>query len=202
MSVEEPKIEEITENQETNEQAEVSQQEIPEGAQVRIISKNEKKARAAILKLDLKKVKGISRVTFRKKGNYILAISAPEVYRTPAGSYVVFGEAEVEDLNKRYAETAAAQQAAQQAAQSAGQSVDAEGTPSKDPASITADLEASANAPNKEDDDDDEEVDATGVDSADIDIVVEQTGVSRNKAIKALKTHNGDMVNAIMSLSS
>lgn len=50
---------------------------------------------------------------------------------------------------------------------------------------------------NEEDDD----VDATGLDENDIKMVVDQAGVSRGKAIKALKTHNGDIVNAIMELT-
>lgn len=172
-------------------------EEIPEGAEVSILSKNEKKARKALLKLGLKAVPGITRVTFKRKGNYILAIESPEVFKSPAGAYVVFGEAKVDDLNKRYAEAAAAQEAAQEAAAP-------EGGASKDPASITADLEAAAATGDagKEAEDDNEDVDATGVDEADIELVMEQTNVSRGKAVKALKEHNGDMVNAIMSLSA
>lgn len=43
------------------------------------------------------------------------------------------------------------------------------------------------------------EVDATGVDEQDIDTVMKQTSCSRAKAVKALKEHNGDIVNAIMA---
>lgn len=45
------------------------------------------------------------------------------------------------------------------------------------------------------------EVDATGVDEQDIDTVMKQTSCSKAKAIKALKEHNGDIVNAIMAAS-
>ena len=38
-----------------------------------------------------------------------------------------------------------------------------------------------------EDDEDDEEVDATGVEAKDIELVMSQANVSRSKAIKALK---------------
>ncbi|KAG7766716.1 hypothetical protein KL946_001904 [Ogataea haglerorum] len=177
---------------------EIVEEQIPDGAEVHVLSKNEKKARQMILKLGLKQVKGITRVTFRKKGNFILAIDNPEVYRSAAGSYVVFGEAKVEDLNKRYAEAAAAQEAAQQAAAAVK-----EGGAPKDPESITADLQAASLADKSAPaEDDDEEVDETGLDSGDIEIIVEQTNVSRAKAVKALKEHNGDMVNAIMSLTS
>ena len=47
-----------------------------------------------------------------------------------------------------------------------------------------------------------EEVDETGVEPHDIDLVMTQAGVSRSKAVKALKTHNGDIVGAIMELTT
>ena len=47
-------------------------------------------------------------------------------------------------------------------------------------------------------DDDDEEVDATGVEPKDIELVMTQANVSRSKAIKALKGADGDIVSAIM----
>lgn len=43
-----------------------------------------------------------------------------------------------------------------------------------------------------------EPVDETGVNPTDIDLVVSQTKASRAAAVKALKAHNGDIVNAIM----
>ena len=53
----------------------------------------------------------------------------------------------------------------------------------------------------EEDDDDDEEVDETGVEAKDIELVQAQASVSRKKAIKALKESDNDIVNAIMALS-
>merc|ERR1712043_60472 len=52
-----------------------------------------------------------------------------------------------------------------------------------------------------EDDEDDEEVDATGVEAKDIELVMSQANVSRSKAIKALKNNTNDIVNAIMELT-
>merc|ERR1739836_215447 len=60
----------------------------------------------------------------------------------------------------------------------------------------TADLASSA-----EEEEDGEEVDATGVEEKDIEIVVTQSNVSRNRAIKALKNNNNDIINAIMELT-
>ena len=95
------------------------------------------------------------------------------------------------------AQQAQQQELAKAAAAASGETVD------KSPEAITADLEAALLQDNKieEVDDDDEAVDETGLDAKDIDIIVEQTQVSRGKAAKALRKHKGDMVNAIMELS-
>lgn len=175
----------------------MSIEEIPQGSEVTIIPKAEKKARDALLKLGLKPLKEISRVTFRKKNNTILAIDKPDVFKTQGGSYIIFGEAKVEDLNKRYQEAMAAQEAAKEVN-------DAVNEPKDDlAASIQNDLKKASLEDKAEtaDADDDEAADATGLEESDITVIMEQTNTSRNKAIKALKEHNGDIVNAIMSLS-
>lgn len=183
----------------------MSIEEIPQGADVSILSKNEKKARELIKKLNLKQIKGITRVTFKQRGNLIYAIDQPDVFRSSAGTYVVFGEAKVDDMNKRIAE--AQQQQAQQDALSkaAGETGEAgeAGEEDKSQDAITADLEKASLNTNKieEEEADDGEVDESGLDAKDIDIIVEQTQVSRAKAVKALRVHDGDMVNAIMELS-
>jgi nascent polypeptide-associated complex subunit alpha len=47
-------------------------------------------------------------------------------------------------------------------------------------------------------DDDDEEVDEEGIEANDIEMVMSQAGVSRSKAVKALRANNNDIVNSIM----
>jgi len=42
------------------------------------------------------------------------------------------------------------------------------------------------------------QVDDTGVEAKDIELVMSQTGVSRNRAIRALKDNQFDIVNAVM----
>lgn len=181
-------------------------EEIPQGAEVAVISKNEKKARALIAKLNLKKVDGISRVTYKRKGNQIYAIDNPEVYKSTAGTYVVFGEAKLEDLTQRL-------QQAEAQAQASGvlpaehdhdhdHGHDHDHEHAKDPASITADLQAASLNDKQPEEDDDEDVDDSDVSPSDVDIIVEQTGVSRAKAIKVLRKHDGDIVNAIMEIST
>lgn len=152
-------------------------------------SRSEKKARKAMSKLGLKQVTGISRVTMRKSKNIIFVISKPDVYKSPASdTYIVFGEAKVEDLSHQAQMAAADKFKLNQAAQAAQGAAD-------------AGLAASAAKkvpPTVAEEDDDEEVDATGIEEKDIEIVIAQSNVSRKKAIKALKNNNNDIINAIM----
>ena len=73
-------------------------------------NRSEKKSRKAMLKLGMKPVGGIIRVTIKKNKNMLFVISKPDVFKSPASeSYVIFGEAKIEDLNAQ-AQSMAAQQ--------------------------------------------------------------------------------------------
>jgi len=146
-------------------------------------SRSEKKARKAIQRLGLKQVTGVTRVTIRKTKNILFVIKKPDVYKSPTGdTYIVFGEAKIEDLS---------QQAQVQAAEKF-----------KEPEPVNpAVSDTKVEAADAEVSDDDEEVDETGVEEKDIELVIQQSNVSRNKAIKALKKNDGDIVNAIMELT-
>ena len=63
-------------------------------------------------------------------------------------------------------------------------------------------MQAVEDAPKTDDaGDDDGDEDAGDLDENDIELVVKQAGVSKAKAIKALKSNDNDVVNAIMALS-
>eukprot|EP00929_Paragymnodinium_shiwhaense_P041184 TRINITY_DN213_c0_g2_i2.p1 TRINITY_DN213_c0_g2~~TRINITY_DN213_c0_g2_i2.p1 ORF type:complete len:209 (-),score=107.42 TRINITY_DN213_c0_g2_i2:126-752(-) len=144
----------------------------------------EKKSRKAIAKLGMKPVPGITRVTVKKSKNILFVIAKPDVHKAQGSeTYVIFGEAKIEDLS---AQAQAA--AAQQFGGNAGAAADAS-------AGTTAAAAAVA-------DDDGEEVDESGVEAKDIELVISQAGCSRAKAVKALKANNNDIVEAIMQLSS
>ncbi|KAF9198343.1 hypothetical protein BGZ49_000851, partial [Haplosporangium sp. Z 27] len=145
----------------------------------RVPSKNERKARQALSKLGLVKVKGVTRVTIRRSNNPITAISQPEVFRSlNSDTYIVFGEAVQEDLNSLQSQL----QAAQDVLKDSAEAPEAAATP------------AAA-------EEDDEVVDEEGVSKEDIELVIAQANVSRSKAVKALKANNNDIVNAIMELT-
>jgi len=154
-------------------------------------SRQEKKARKAIQKLGLKLVPGITRVVIKKTKTMLFAINNPEVFQT-AGSdtYVVFGEAKVEDLGQNQQMQAAQQlQKAQQEA--AARQAAAAVVQTAKPTLIEEEIE----------DEDDDEVDVEGLEEKDIDLVVQQANCSKSKAVKSLRNNNGDIVNAIMELT-
>merc|ERR1719230_1285603 len=76
----------------------------------------EKKSRKAVQKLGMKPVPGIVRVTVKKSKNILFVISQPDVHKSPnSDTYIIFGEAKIEDLSAQ-AQASAAQQFTQQSA--------------------------------------------------------------------------------------
>ncbi|KAK5048066.1 GAL4 enhancer protein [Exophiala bonariae] len=169
---------------------------IPAGSAVAVHSRNEKKARKAIGKLGLKHVPGITRVTLRRPKGILFVISNPDVYRSPtSNTWIIFGEAKIEDLNSQSQAAAAQQLAAAEAANAdhSGHDHDHDHDHGKGKAVEDKKVE--------EEDDDDEEVDDSGLEAKDIELVMTQASVSRKKAVKALKENGNDIVNSIMALS-
>lgn len=77
----------------------------PKGAKQ---NRNEKKARKAVQKLGMKPVPSIMRVTVKKSKNILFVISKPDVHKSPSSNtYVIFGEAKIEDLNAQAQQQAA-----------------------------------------------------------------------------------------------
>merc|ERR1712036_122258 len=153
-------------------------------------SRGEKKARKIMSKLGLKQVAGVSRVTIRKSKNILFVINKPDVYKNPASdTYIVFGEAKIEDLSQQAQIDAAKKFNAAEAP--VPSEMGAQGTTGAVPGGQPAIPE----------DDEDEEVDEDGVEANDIDLVMSQANVSRSKAVKALKNNSNDVVNAIMELT-
>merc|ERR1712131_530087 len=142
-------------------------------------SRAERKTKKAMMKLGLAPVEGINRVVLRKDKTLLFVVPNPEVFRK-GDSWVVLGEARVEDPNQRAREMAAKKMAEQQAVK----------TPAKPvPTTIS------------EEDEEGADVAADGVEEKDIELVMQQAGCSRSKAISALKSNGNDIVNAIMELT-
>jgi nascent polypeptide-associated complex subunit alpha len=169
----------------------------------------EKKARKAIAKLGLRPIQGILRVTIRKSKNILFVIQKPDVYKSPASdTYIVFGEAKIEDLSQR-AQIAAANQF-----KNIGQNQTTNNQTSNEQITnqlnnnekTLTDKNTNIQTTNKtetiqEETDEDEQVDSEGIEENDIQLVMSQSKTSRSKAIKALRKCNNDIVNAIMELA-
>lgn len=142
--------------------------------------KGDRKIKKALLKLGLSKVEGVNRVTIRQKDNYILVVKEPQVYSSKecSSSYVIFGEISINDE-----------------------------TPS-----TGADLSNIAKGPETNttnekpveivENDDDAPVSEEGIDPENIQTVIDETKCSRQKAVKALKNNNNDVVSAILELNN
>ena len=71
-----------------------------------------------------------------------------------------------------------------------------------DVASMIPNSDASEAAAVAQEEDEDDDVDETGVEAKDVELVMTQAGVSKAKATKALKANDGDIVSAIMELTT
>merc|ERR1711972_680843 len=148
-------------------------------------NRSEKKSRKAVQKLGMKPVPGIVRVTVKKSKSILFVISKPDVHKSPTSdTYIVFGEAKIEDLSAQAQASAAQQFTAAPEATDASKGDDAD----------TAKIE--------EIDDDAGEVDEAGIEPKDIELVMSQVSCSKAKAVAALRANNNDIVEAIMQLSS
>ncbi|KAK2196308.1 bifunctional Nascent polypeptide-associated complex NAC domain/Nascent polypeptide-associated complex subunit alpha-like [Babesia duncani] len=152
-------------------------------------NKNERKARKALSKLGLKHVEEIKKVCIKKGKDVFFVIRNPDVYKLPnSDTYVVFGEAKVEDLSAE-SQSEAAQRLSQ----------------------LTAALSSKDNAPTSAPMPEDQPLDSrppvpamteSQLNPGDIDLVMKQVGCSREVAVQALVANKGDIVESIMQLSS
>lgn len=141
-------------------------------------SRTEKKARKQMKSLGMKQLTGINRVTVKKAKNILFVISSPDVFKSPASdTYIIFGDAKIEDINSQAAAAAAQQFKAPEE----------EGDDDM-PSLVDAD-------------EDDDNVDTTGLDQDEIDTIMQQTSCSKARAVSALRKHQ-HVVDAILSIDS
>ncbi|XP_052053951.1 NAC-alpha domain-containing protein 1 [Apodemus sylvaticus] len=149
-------------------------------------SRSEKKARKAMSKLGLRQIQGVTRVTIQKSKNILFVIAKPDVFKSPASdTYVVFGEAKIEDLS-------------QQAHKAAAEKFK---VPSESSALGPELAPGPRVRPECEEQEEEDEVEEAGLEPRDIELVMAQANVSRAKAVRALKDNHSDIVNAIMELT-
>ncbi|CAK72687.1 unnamed protein product (macronuclear) [Paramecium tetraurelia] len=140
-------------------------------------NRGEKKFRKAMLKLGMKPVAGINRVTIKRGKQFLLYIDNPEVLKSAnvENSYIVIGEAKVHDptgqIGKKEAENLAQQVPKQEE--------------NKEPKPAESTEQAS-----------DE-----GIPAESIKMVMEHCKCDRSKAVEALRKSDNDTVQAILALT-
>lgn len=170
------------EDGDTSSSSDTEANDVAADSNVQVFSRLEMKARKQILKHGLKQVEGIVRVTLCRLKSILIVICNPEVYKYPnSDTYIVFGQIKVEDINSQ-AQLNAAQQLTYSTEQNIKES------------SITE-------INNNEARDVEVDLDESGLQQKDIELVMDQTKVSRSRAIEALRENDGDIVNAIMSIA-
>jgi len=173
----------------------------------------EKKSRKAMLKLGMRQVPGVMRMSVKKSGQVLFVINRPDVYKSPnaESTYVVFGEAKTEDSAAAQQQAAMAAAAQQQKLRMGGAGAGGDANVAAAAEAMKAQAQAQAAASGAEEtltkepktaagDEAASPTDEEGVEAKDIELVVSQAGCSRAKAVKALKENDNDLVNAIMSL--
>ena len=144
--------------------------------------KAEKKVRKALSKLGMVKVDGVNRVTMKQKDSYILYVKEPEVFSSPQNpnSFIIFGEITFEDHEKKLTQDTIEQ-------------LKKEGEKLR---TVTENKEE----PKVEVVPEGEELNEEGLEKEAIETVMNEGKCSRQAAIKALRAHNGDPVEALLEV--
>ena len=152
--------------------------------EVKPSGKAEKKVRKALSKLGMTKIEGVNRVTMKQKDSYILYVKEPEVFCSSQNpnSYIVFGELTFEDSERKLAQETIAE-------------LKKEGEKLK---TVTEKKEE----PNGEVVQEGEELSEEGLEKDAIETVMNEGKCSRQAAIKALRAHNGDPVEALLDVGN
>ncbi|XP_953491.1 nascent polypeptide associated complex (NAC), alpha chain, putative [Theileria annulata] len=147
------------------------------------VGKNERKARKAMSKLGLKQYDGVSKIYIRKSKQIFFVINKPDVFKLPNSDiYVIFGEAKLEDVGAN-SQSEAAQRLSQLSLS----------TLNKDEPGLTL--------PSTFETEEVQESDFVPS-SSDVELVVQQAGCSREKAVQSLVKHRGNIVESIMELTT
>ncbi|KAK1445155.1 NAC alpha like protein [Babesia gibsoni] len=168
--------------------------------------KNERKSRKLLGKLGLKPVEGITKVCIKKSKQIFFVVNKPDVYKLPnSDTYVIFGEAKVEDVGQN-----SALEAAQRLSQlsSALQTVGADRVAAEHGAAGHSHDGHDHGHFHDHDGHNHSHVDASSaaaeasVDPNDVELIISQVGCTREQAVDALIKNKGDIVESIMQLST
>merc|ERR1712151_493936 len=148
-------------------------------------SRGEKKFKKSLVKMGLKEVSGINRVTLKTSKNFVLYIEDPDILKSSDNAYVIFGECKMFDYGQNFAADKA----------SAFQK------PEDPTLANDAKAETKPEVKVEEEGGDADDEDAGDIPEESINTLMEYANCSRAKAIKGLKKTNGDVVEAITLVS-
>ena len=148
------------------------------------IGKVKKKVFKALSKLDMVKVGGINRITMKQKDSNILYVKDPEVFNSSQNpnTFIIFGELTFEDHERKLAQETITE-------------LEKEGeklkifTEKKEKPKVEVVQEG-------------EELSEEGLEKESIETVMNEGKCSRQAAIKALRAHNGDPVEALLDVEN
>ena len=181
---EENKTENKTETKtETTTETKTEETKKPED-EAKTSGKSEKKVRKALSKLGMTKIEGVNRVTMKQKDNLILCVKDPEVFTSPQNdnTYIIFGELTFDDPEKKLSNEAL------NAMKKEGEKLKTV-TEKKEEQKVEVVPEAG-------------ELSEEGLDKEAIETVMNESKCTRQQAIKALRAHNGDPVEALLDINA
>ena len=146
--------------------------------------KAEKKVRKALSKLGMVKVEGVNRVTMKQKDSYVLYVKDPEVFSSPqnGNSFIIFGELTFDDHEKKLA-------------QNTIEELRKEGEKLKTVTEVKEEPKVEVVQEGEG-----EELNEEGLEKEAIETVMNEGKCSRAAAIKALRAHKGDPVEALLEV--
>ena len=148
------------------------------------IGKVKKKVFKALSKLDMVKVEGINRITMKQKDSNILYVKDPEVFNSSQNpnTFIIFGELTFEDHERKLAQETITE-------------LEKEGEKLKI-------VKEKKEEPKVEVVQEGEELSEEGLEKEAIETVMNEGKCSRQAAIRALRAHNGDPVEALLDVEN
>jgi nascent polypeptide-associated complex subunit alpha len=152
-------------------------------------SRSEIKAHKAVLSLGLKPVNGVERVTLTiGPHKRVYSIRHPQVFKSDSSdAYVVFGELTFENEGSVESSYLLCEQISTIIVSTSDEKQEDDSTTDTENSSQKATVE-------------EETVDVSGIEEEDINLVIQQSHVTRAEAIEALRNNENDVINAIICL--
>ena len=166
------------------------------------LNRAEKKCKKALIKMGLKSITGITRVSVKRRDGLIFIIQDPEVFKSPTAegtkdSYVILGEMKMDE--PKIDDSALKRGGDHHGHDHHGHDHHGHDHSHKEEGKISEVASAPKEAATVVEDT--EPLSEEGLNPMHIEMVMQNANCTRNQAIKALRETNDDMVSAIMHLT-